>query len=406
MVCHKKISRCRKRAVVQYYVVPAELPPDRQLMVQAPDGRPMSVVVPPELGPGAPMTLQMAAATPADMPVLPAVQIAPIKALLPMVVPQQVPAPPAEPAGPAEVQMVEKMHNQAAQHPEELALLEIAKLFDLLDIDNDQKITRNEFKKMIACLDLHRPEGAAEGWKDDAFDLFDVDKQGSIEPREFNFAMAQTLFSYRKQGRTDISALDCFKEVLGQTQKAQSAAKDQVQAVASGTKDEYVIDDKRKALAQSAEVTALHEKTKGDVWMESCGAVVCVALFPCYVCCSPFGGCCGSNALSSTNHLHGLSGAVAYITKVKETNATYFWSIQNYHYETRTRTVSDGDGKTHTETYQERVNTHYASTGGTLQCTDESDFYIPNMRKRNWCDETASAPTPCLPRFRGLPTCS
>jgi len=36
------------------------------------------------------------------------------------------------------------------------------------------------------------------------------------------------------------------------------------------------------------------------------------------------------------------------------------WSIQNYHYETRTRTVTDSKGNTTIETYTVRVNTHYA----------------------------------------------
>ena len=38
--------------------------------------------------------------------------------------------------------------------------------------------------------------------------------------------------------------------VLSETQKAQTEAKDEVKAVASGTADEYVIDEKRKELAQ------------------------------------------------------------------------------------------------------------------------------------------------------------
>lgn len=88
-----------------------------------------------------------------------------------------------------------------------------------------------------------------------------------------------------------------------------------------------------------------------------------------------------SHSLSNT--LFGLTSTVKYITTCKETNATYFWSIQNYHYEQRTRTVRDSEGRTRTETYTVRVNTHYASTGGALRCSDHSQVFIPNMRKRN-----------------------
>ncbi len=35
------------------------------------------------------------------------------------------------------------------------------------------------------------------------------------------------------------------------------------------------------------------------------------------------------------------------------------WDIQCYHYITKTRTVTDSEGHSRTETYQERVNTHH-----------------------------------------------
>jgi len=191
--------------------------------------------------------------------------------------------------------------------------------------------------------------------------------------------MAQTLFAHRAEGRFDLTPLDCFKEVLGHTQKAQSAAKEQVAALPSGAKDEYAVDEQRRELAQKAVVTALHEKTTQDEFNESNCAVATVAVFPCYLCCTGI----GCSSLSSQSKINGLAPAVKYIAEVKEANATYTWSIQNYHYETRTRTVSDGKGGSRTETYTVRVNTHHASTSGTMRCTDESAMFVPNMRKRN-----------------------
>jgi len=284
--------------------------------------------------------------------------------------------------GPAEEALLAKLHGHVVTWPSEVALVEIARLFDFLDPNDDLQITRDEFKKMITRLDLHRPEGAAEGWKDDAFDKFDVDAQGAISPQEFNFAMAQTLFSFRAAGKTDMSALECFKHVLGITQEAQSAAKDAVEAVASGTKDEYAIDDKRHDLAVKAEVAELHARTARDEWNDSNCAVVTVALVPCYLCCTGYG--CAS---LSGEKLDGLAAAVAYVCMTKEDNVTYKWTIQNYHYRTEhyTVTVSDGKGGSRTEhrTRQVRVNTHYAETRGVLGCTEHSGMYVPNMRKRN-----------------------
>ena len=52
-------------------------------------------------------------------------------------------------------------------------------------------------------------------------------------------------------------------------------------------------------------------------------------------------------------------------------------------YETRVETYTDSEGNTQTRTRQERVNTHYASTGGTLAATDVSRVFVPNTRLRN-----------------------
>ena len=68
----------------------------------------------------------------------------------------------------------------ARMRAEESGLTEIEEAFETLDKDGDKKITRSEFKKGIAKLKLYQPKGAADGWKDDAFDKFDVTGDGEI----------------------------------------------------------------------------------------------------------------------------------------------------------------------------------------------------------------------------------
>ena len=53
------------------------------------------------------------------------------------------------------------------------------------------------------------------------------------------------------------------------------------------------------------------------------------------------------------------------------------------HYETRTRTVTDSEGHTRTETYQERVNTSSASTSGSLASVDVSPTFVPFRGRKN-----------------------
>lgn len=77
-----------------------------------------------------------------------------------------------------------------------------------------------------------------------------------------------------------------------------------------------------------------------------------------------------------------------YVTGLKKAAPNILWSIQCYHYETRTRTVSstDSNGRTttRTETYQVRVNTHSAS-GSLLyrSWTDRSDTLSDQIYKFN-----------------------
>ena len=109
------------------------------------------------------------------------------------------------------------------------------------------------------------------------------------------------------------------------------------------------------------------------------GEYILATLVPCYICCEARGAAVGA----SKNKLVGMEAVMEYIISCKDANVRYAWTIQNYHYETRTRTVSDGNGGTRTETYQERVNTHFASTGGELASMDTTPTFQPNMRKSN-----------------------
>jgi len=261
-------------------------------------------------------------------------------------------------------------------------MVKIAEAFDMLDTNDDKKIQRDEFKKAIARLQIHDPKGSAEGWKDDVFNKFDVDGKGEVDYTEFCFAVAQTAYASAATGR-EVSAIDLLKEVISATQQAQTEAKNEIAMPKEGAKDEYAVMDQRNSLARSADVDALHDKTSLDDWYDSIGAVVTVALCPCHLWCSVIGQSSCAGAAGSGTHLMGLANVVGYITTCKEANATYYWSIQNYHYETHVVTTQDANGNTQTRTEQRRVNTHFASTTGTLRCTDQSALFVPNMRKRN-----------------------
>ena len=230
---------------------------------------------------------------------------------------------PANVVGPMEQSVRRKVTGHAE---EEQVLIQIAQTFDILDFNDDKKIDRDEFKRSISRLDLHRPKGAADGWKDDAFDKFDVDKKGFIHFGEFCYAIAQTIFTYRSEGRT-LSAIECLQEVLEATQIAQTAAKAPIPAPRSGSKNEYGIEEQRKELAVAAEVTALHEKTRYDGWYDSWCALLLVGLFPCYLCCTPL----GTSHRADKRKLHGLPAVVSYITTCKRAPVKYTWRFQNYH---------------------------------------------------------------------------
>ena len=110
--------------------IPPQVPPDRKIIVATPTGQVM-VDVPPGMAPGDMLNVQMP----------PQLVIAPIPAPQPIplaVKPQDITAN----MGPAEVAMAAQLHRGIAEHPEEMALMEIAKLFDFLDFNDDGNLTR------------------------------------------------------------------------------------------------------------------------------------------------------------------------------------------------------------------------------------------------------------------------
>ena len=256
----------------------------------------------------------------------------------------------------------------AALKAEDQTLLEIEKAFDLLDTDKNRKIDRDEFKKGISKLQLHKPKGAAEGWKDDAFDRFDVTRSGSIDYDEFCFAIATLAFSAKARGETK-TAMECFQEALGTLEETQSAAKEKVEKKAGSINDES-----NEEAARTAAAEAVVEIEKNE--MEDChngwGILIGLAICPCAL------GCISVAKSVHGPRLSGLGAVVEYVTSMKDRNAHYVWTIQNYHYEKRTA----GSGK-NKRTKRVRVNTHYACTRGGLVCSDESDVFVPNTRLRN-----------------------
>ena len=265
------------------------------------------------------------------------------------------------------------------------SLREIGEAFGMLDgIDvSDGKISRDEFKKGIANLDLHAPEGTAPGWKDDAFDRFDVDKDGHVSYEELCFAIGMSVMSAKQRGEV-MSAKECLSQVIFKLQETQTAAKLKAMKSEVEKKDVAKLDEGRRADAAEAAGTAAAAKAKVDVgsteleeWEDSPEAYCGLILVPCCLCCYTIG------ATDMDDKIEGMEAAIKYITTNKDQNPGYYWSIQNYHHETRTETSTDANGNTTTHTTTVRVNTHFASTAGMLQANDVSETFVPNTRLKN-----------------------
>ena len=134
------------------------------------------------------------------------------------------------------------------------------------------------------------------------------------------------------------------------------------------------LDEGRRADAAEAAGTAAAAKAKVDVgsteleeWEDSPEAYCGLILVPCCLCCYTIG------ATDMDDKIEGMEAAIKYITTNKDQNPGYYWSIQNFHYETRRETSTDANGNTTTHTTTVRVNTHFASTAGMLQANDVSE---------------------------------
>lgn len=182
------------------------------------------------------------------------------------------------------------------------------------------------------------------------------------------------------------TALECLQTVLGEVEEVQTAAKEGVQAEAEeklagsdgqiNSKHYYGIEDEKRAAAAEAQVDvdATDKEAEDNSILTLCGLAIC----PCAICC-----CSTMGQAVSGEKLSGMTNIFEYITTCKDANAGYRWTIQNYHYETRTTTSTDDEGNTTTQTHEERVNTHYAETGGILDCRDTAGVFVPNTRLRN-----------------------
>jgi hypothetical protein len=96
-----------------------------------------------------------------------------------------------------------------------------------------------------------------------------------------------------------------------------------------------------------------------------------------------------SHTFQYLRNINTTETVLAFMDRMYATKPTVTWSIQCYHYETRTRQVrytvtyyvgnqQHTETRYRTETYQERVNTHAAS--GALQYTRWEDVSVPLCR--------------------------
>ena len=267
-------------------------------------------------------------------------------------------------------------------YKEEQGLKEIAEAFNMLDVSGsglkgigDAKITLDEFKKGITRLQLHDPPGSAPGWKDDAFDRFDVDKSGFVDYNELCFALGREVMNAKANGIKK-TAKECLQDVIGGLQQTQTAAKVAAMAAAKSNEDIARLDEGRREeaaeaagkLAADAAVVQV-EQTSAEEQNDECGMYFCLTIFPCCILCHGFGKAMGGEKIE------GMEKAVEYVSKGKDDLPDFRWHIQNYHYK-RVKKKKGG-------TRRVRVNTHRATLTGTLSAKDKSEVFVPNTRLRN-----------------------
>ena len=241
-------------------------------------------------------------------------------------------------------------------YKEEQGLKEIAEAFNMLDVSGsglkgigDAKITLDEFKKGITRLQLHDPPGSAPGWKDDAFDRFDVDNSGFVDYNELCFAIGREVMSAKANG-VKKTAKDCLQDVIGGLQQTQTAAEAEGKLAA----DAAVVQVKQTSAEEECE----------------CGTYCILTICPCVVLCE------GPGAAMGGEKIEGMEKAVEYVSKGKEELPEFRWHIQNYHTE-RVR-KEDGPGYDDVE-----VTSSTATATGTLSAKDKSEVFVPNTRLRN-----------------------
>lgn len=110
-------------------------------------------------------------------------------------------------------------------------------------------------------------------------------------------------------------------------------------------------------------------------WEGPVAAVIYVAYLIHSFCCTKFVSAVG-------NHITGLDAVCDIIERPKTETPHFTWRIQCYHYETRTRTVterdSDGNLRTRTVTERHRVNTWHNTHKGIIPSIDRTPRFIPN----------------------------
>ena len=87
-------------------------------------------------------------------------------------------------------------------------------------------------------------------------------------------------------------------------------------------------------------------------------AIIAVIVWCVWMCCAS----CASDSAKYIQNMEDFVDCLENIDRAIKAPPEIYWHIECWHYETRTRQVSDGQGGTRTETYQEKVVTHVANT--------------------------------------------
>jgi len=92
--------------------------------------------------------------------------------------------------------------------------------------------------------------------------------------------------------------------------------------------------------------------------------------------------CCVRLSRAFHNQTEGMQAVMELMDMPRNENPTYSWSVTNYHYETRTRTERDSNGREVTKTETERVVTSSFSTSGVIPSTDCTPSFVPQTQAR------------------------